>query len=55
MRREEHRKGGNANLSFALFHINLVAKDDKREVVWVGRARLDEEFVPPAIQCLEAL
>ena len=35
------------------FQVDFVAEDDKWEVFWVSRAGLDEELVPPTVECLE--
>jgi hypothetical protein len=40
-------------LSLVLLDINLIPKNDERKVFRVVRASLNEEFVPPAVQCLE--
>jgi len=42
-------------LSLVLLDINLIAKNNKREVVWIVWICLNKEFVPPAVKCLEAL
>lgn len=38
-----------------IVQINLVTDDDKREVLWISRTGLDEEFISPAIQSLESV
>ena len=43
------------DLPLILLHIDLVAQHDKREVLGIPGAGLDEEFVPPAVQGLERL
>jgi len=35
--------------------VDLVADDNKREVLGISRTRLDEELVSPALQCLESV
>jgi hypothetical protein len=42
-------------LSLALFHINLIAKNDEGEILGVMRTCLDQELVSPAVQGLERL
>lgn len=42
-------------LSFAFLDVDLVPKDDKREVFRVVWRCLYEKLVPPAVQCLERL
>lgn len=42
-------------LTLALFHVNLVAEHDEREVLRVVWACLDEELVTPAIERLKGL
>jgi len=44
-----------SHLTFVLLDVNLVAKDDEREVVGIMRAGLDEELVSPAVQHLKRL
>lgn len=44
-----------ADLSLILFDVNLVPKNDKWEVLWIMWTRLNKEFVPPAVERLEAL
>ena len=34
-------------------HVDLVAEQNEGEVLGVARTRLDEEFVAPAVECLE--
>ena len=46
---------GNAYLTLALLHINLVPQHDEGEVLRVMWARLNQEFVPPAVKCFERL
>ena len=41
--------------SLALFHINLVPQHNKGKVVWVPGRGLDQEFVSPAVERIEAL
>ena len=43
------RRGGAAANQPLVLKVDLVAEDDKREVVWVAGAGLDEELVPPGI------
>lgn len=42
-------------MSLVILDINLVAKNNKWEVVWIVWICLNKEFVPPAVKCLEAL
>ena len=44
-----------AYLSLALFHVNLIPKDNKGEVLRVVRTCLNEKFISPAIQSLKRL
>jgi hypothetical protein len=41
--------------SLALLHVNLVAEDNKGEVIRVARRGLDQELVSPAVQRIETL
>ena len=42
-------------LTLALLHINLVPQHDEGEVLRVMWARLNQELVPPAVECLKGL
>jgi len=44
-----------AHLSLALFHVNLIAKNDEGEILGVMRTCLDQELVSPAVQSLKRL
>jgi len=44
-----------AHLSLALFHVNLIAKNDEGEILGVVRTCLDQELVSPAVQSLKRL
>jgi hypothetical protein len=41
------------DLAFAFFHVDLISKDNEREVLWIMWACLDEEFVSPAVEGLK--
>jgi hypothetical protein len=41
------------DLALALLHVNLISKDNKWEVPRIMWARLDEEFIPPAVEGLK--
>jgi hypothetical protein len=43
------------HLSFALFHVDLIAEDDKGEVLGIVGTRLDQELVSPTVEGLEGL
>jgi hypothetical protein len=43
------------HLSFALFYVDLIAEDDKGEVLGIVRTRLDQELVSPTVEGLEGL
>jgi hypothetical protein len=43
------------NLPLILLHINLVTQHDEGEILRIPGAGLDEELVPPTVQCLERL
>jgi len=42
-------------LSLALFHIDLIAKNDKGEVLGVVGTCLNQKLISPAVQSLEGL
>lgn len=44
-----------AHLSLALFHVNLIAKNDEGEILGVMRTCLDQKLVSPAVQSLKRL
>jgi hypothetical protein len=44
-----------ADLALVLLDINLVPEDNKWEVLWIMWARLNKEFVPPAVKRLKTL
>lgn len=53
--RRSCKHNGLTHLSLILLHINLVPKNNEREVLRIMGTRLDQEFVPPAIEGLKRL
>lgn len=39
----------------SVLQVNLIAQNHKWEVLWISRAGLDQEFIPPAVQSLEGV